>query len=65
VESAGSYHFYQKKSGCIFLQNAVNAPQCTRVVHSSQELSRMNNTPLPLSAWPEDERDRKRAPARF
>jgi len=54
-----------KKGGCIFLQNAVNAPASGRVVHASQEFSSMNNIPLPLSAWPEDERDRKRAPVRF
>ena len=35
-----------------------------RVVGTSQEFSSMNTTAI-LSAWPEDERDRKRAPARF
>jgi len=57
--------FLNKKKGCIFLQNAVNAPVFSRVVHASQEFSSMNNTTLPLSAWPEDERDRKRAPVHF
>ena len=50
--------------GCIFLRKAVNEPWTGRVVGTSQEFSTMNTTAI-LSAWPEDERDRKRAPARF
>jgi len=50
--------------GCIFLRNAVNRVASGCVVGTSQEFSNMNTTAI-LSAWPEDERDRKRAPARF
>jgi len=50
--------------GCIFLLETVNAapPRC--VVVTSKEFFSMNTTAI-LTAWPEDERDRKRAPARL
>ncbi|WP_152033828.1 hypothetical protein [Paracidovorax avenae] len=50
-------------AGCIFFRSTVNAPGRRRVVDASKELTM--NTSAILSAWPEDERDRKRAPGRF
>ena len=42
----------------------VNAVHTAGVVDTYQELFRMNTTAI-LSAWPDDERDRKRAPSRL
>jgi hypothetical protein len=49
---------------CIFFRNGVNGLSLGHVVGSSKEFFQMNRNEI-LSAWPEDERDRKRAPARF
>jgi hypothetical protein len=49
---------------CIFFPKSVNALRSAHVVGTSQEFFQMNRNEI-LSAWPEDERDRKRAPARF
>jgi len=48
----------------IFFDQGVNRASVAHVVVPSQEFSSMNTTHM-LNAWPEDERDRKRAPARF
>jgi hypothetical protein len=47
-----------------FLHCTVNHGARARVVEPSTELYAMNTFSI-LNAWPEDERDRKRAPARF
>lgn len=54
------------KYSCIFYAAVVNAGNVGHVVVSSPELIQMTTmtTTTILTAWPEDERDRKRAPAR-
>ena len=49
-----------------FYAGAVNAKEMGHVVVSSPELMQMTTmtTTTLLTVWPEDERDRKRAPAR-
>jgi hypothetical protein len=55
-------HVGSRKS-CNFFKIDVNRLNLRRVVGLSQEFSTMNTTAI-LSAWPNDDRDRKRAPAR-
>lgn len=65
--SAESYYFDSKnvvQTSEIFLHRTVNHGAKPRVVEPSTELIAMNTFSI-LTAWPEDERDRKRAPARF
>lgn len=51
---------------CIFFVRSVNRGAQGHVVGTSKELLSMNMiTNSILSAWPEDERDRKRAPAGY
>ncbi|MBI3100599.1 MAG: hypothetical protein HYY98_03455 [Burkholderiales bacterium] len=65
---ANSYTFDSTRKHCAntqkFLHCTVNHGARARVVEPSTELIAMNTFSI-LTAWPEDERDRKRAPARF
>jgi len=50
---------------CIFSFRGVNGAAQASVVAPISGVTPMTNIHFALSAWPEDERDRKRAPARF
>jgi hypothetical protein len=67
-KSADSYYFDSKNvvqtSVEIFLHRTVNHGAKPRVVVPSTEFCHEHLLAI-LTAWPEDERDRKRAPARF